>query len=84
MSVDTGASSSANTRTHPSRLANSIASANDHLGLLRAEGRPRRSSDGVSAAAGLWFIGFTPAIEGTLRLQAIEARRIAQRLNARH
>jgi cation diffusion facilitator CzcD-associated flavoprotein CzcO len=48
-----------------------------HLGVLRADGRPRVAADGVSSEPGLWFIGFTPAIEGMLRLHRVEARRIA-------
>ena len=49
-----------------------------HLGVLRANGRPLVSDDGRSAQRGLWFIGFTPAIEGTLRRHGIEARRTAR------
>ncbi len=49
-----------------------------HLGVLRADGRPRVAADDVSSQPGLWFIGYTPAIEGTLRLHGIQARRIAK------
>jgi len=48
-----------------------------HLGVLRPNGRPRTRDVGQSAKRGLWFIGFTTAIEGTLRRHAAEARRIA-------
>ena len=53
-----------------------------HLQVLNAEGHPRLRADGIRSVPGLWFIGFTPMIEGTLRQQAIEARRIAQRISS--
>jgi putative flavoprotein involved in K+ transport len=48
-----------------------------HLDVLRSDGHPRLSAHGECSAGGLWFIGFTPAIEGTLQGHAIEASRIA-------
>jgi hypothetical protein len=35
------------------------------------------TEEGRSSQRGLWFIGFTTVIEGTLRRHRIEARRIA-------
>jgi putative flavoprotein involved in K+ transport len=50
-----------------------------HLGVLDEAGLPRGGSGaGRPAAPGLWFIGYQAAIEGNLRLQPIEARRIAR------
>jgi putative flavoprotein involved in K+ transport len=50
-----------------------------HLGVLDAAGLPRAGSAArTPAAPGLWFIGYRTAIEGNLRLHAIEARRIAR------
>ncbi|MEV3982365.1 hypothetical protein [Nonomuraea sp. NPDC049758] len=48
-----------------------------HLGVLDDAGRPRRDAP----APGLWFTGFRPAIEGTLRLLPLEARRIARAIS---
>lgn len=46
------------------------------LGVLDEHGRPHAAPDDIDR--GLWFIGFTAAIEGMLRLHGIEARRIAR------
>ena len=48
------------------------------LGVLRPNGRPISNASGQSSQRGLWFIGFTTAIEGTLRRHRVEARRIAR------
>jgi hypothetical protein len=47
------------------------------LRVLSSGGRPLVTEEGRSAQRGLWFIGFTIVIEGTLRRHGIEARRIA-------
>lgn len=46
------------------------------LGVLDGHGRPHAAPDDIDR--GPWFIGFTAAIEGMLRLHGIEARRIAR------
>lgn len=48
-----------------------------HLRVLSSGGRPLVTEEGRSSQRGLWFIGFTTVIEGTLRRHRIEARRIA-------
>jgi putative flavoprotein involved in K+ transport len=53
-----------------------------HLGVLDEAGLPRAGSAArTPAAPGLWFIGYQAAIEGNLRLHAIEARRIARAIS---
>ncbi|WP_034590392.1 flavin-containing monooxygenase [Hamadaea tsunoensis] len=47
-----------------------------HLDILDQNGRPRTGKS-QPAMEGLWFTGFWPAIEGTLRQHGPEARRIA-------
>jgi putative flavoprotein involved in K+ transport len=55
-----------------------------HLDVLDSSGMPRAGSAARSPTApGLWFIGYRNAIEGNLRLQPIEARRIARALAPR-
>ncbi|MEU6740201.1 flavin-containing monooxygenase [Streptosporangium sandarakinum] len=49
-----------------------------HLGVLDRDGRPSRDAGGHRPTTGLWFIGYRPAIEGSLRRFPIEARRIAR------
>ncbi len=52
-----------------------------HLGLLDERGCPRPPLPGPSATTpGLFFAGFRPAVEGTLRRHAADARRIAVHL----
>ena len=54
-----------------------------HLGVLDARGRPDAPLPGPSASApGLFFAGFRPAVEGTLRRHAADARHIAARVVA--
>lgn len=48
-----------------------------HLGVLDRDGRPPQEA-GPRQSAGLWFIGYRPAIEGNLRQFPVEARRIAR------
>ena len=49
-----------------------------HLGVLDASGRPGGLLPGAPASApGLFFAGFRPAVEGTLRRHANDARHIA-------
>ena len=48
--------------------------------VLRPNGRPIADDHGRSSERGLWFIGFTTSIEGTLRRHGIEARGIARAL----
>jgi putative flavoprotein involved in K+ transport len=52
------------------------------LGVLDPGGRPRIDARGRSARPGLWFIGFTPAIEGVLRRLGGEARTLARAIAA--
>ncbi|GAA2296245.1 NAD(P)/FAD-dependent oxidoreductase [Nonomuraea roseoviolacea subsp. roseoviolacea] len=54
-----------------------------HLGVLDPDGRPRRDAGSRPPTAGLWFAGYRPAIEGTLRRHPIEARRIARAITRR-
>jgi putative flavoprotein involved in K+ transport len=50
-----------------------------HLGVLRADGRPRAHGPLTDVRApGLWFTGYTNPISGMLRELAIDARRIAR------
>ncbi|MFI9596116.1 hypothetical protein [Nonomuraea sp. NPDC052265] len=49
-----------------------------HLDVLDHDGRPHRGAGGHRPTTGLWFIGYRPAIEGSLRQLPIEARRIAR------
>ena len=52
-----------------------------HLGVLDARGRPHAPLPGPPASApGLFFAGFRPAVEGTLRRHAADARHIAARV----
>jgi putative flavoprotein involved in K+ transport len=54
-----------------------------HLGVLRADGRPRVHGSLTDVRApGLWFTGFTNPISGMLRELAIDARRIARAVAA--
>jgi cation diffusion facilitator CzcD-associated flavoprotein CzcO len=50
-----------------------------HLDVLDAAGLPHGGSGAEAPGVpGLWFIGYRTAIEGNIRLHAIEARRIAR------
>lgn len=54
-----------------------------HLGVLDKAGLPRAGSGALDPALpGLWFIGYQTALQGNLRLQAVEARRIARAISA--
>jgi cation diffusion facilitator CzcD-associated flavoprotein CzcO len=50
-----------------------------HLGVLDSKGSPRAGPGrAIRGADGLWFIGFWPALEGSVRRHPIEAHRIAR------
>ncbi len=54
------------------------------LGVLDPKGLPYRDVRGESPRSGLWFVGFSPAIEGVLRAIGREARQIARAIGLRH
>jgi cation diffusion facilitator CzcD-associated flavoprotein CzcO len=55
-----------------------------HLGVLDPTGRPLPPLPGPTASAeGLFFAGFRPAVDGTLRRHAADARDIASRVRNR-